>query len=237
MSFSTSIARVTEYYRRHGLAATLQRAGVGAKRALWTRRMVVFYCDLRERTPHPMAPPVTCSVRRIRSLAELGPDRFQEITNFWNPKLAQRNVRKRFERGASLWLVESNNQLAGFGWTLEGNAIEPYYFPLGGNDVHFFDFFVVPRFRGRGLNPYLITYILSHLVPSCSGRAYIEAAEWNRAQLSSLAKTSFHCLGSVAKHKIFGQILLRWSPAQFVGRVQDGSGRNARTVIAVRSNE
>lgn len=215
--------------------ATLQRAGVGAKRALRSGRMVVFYCDLASRKPRPMHAPAGCCVRGVKSLAELDSDDVQEITSYWNPKLARQNIRERFEKGASLWLVKSENQLAGFGWTLVGNVIEPYYFPLGQDDVHFFDFYIVPRFRGRGLNPYLITYILSQLVTS--GRAYIEAAEWNSAQLSSLAKTSFQCLGSVAQCRIFGGTLLRWSPYLPAGRLQEGSRRKANTMTLLRPNE
>lgn len=189
MSLSTALSRATEYYRRHGFAATLQRAEVGAKRAFLTGRMVVFYCDLASRKIQPMQAPAGCCVQRVRSLAELDSDRFRAITGFWNPRLAQQNIRERFERGASLWLLESDHQLAGFGWTLEGTTIEPYYFPLGQDDVHFFDFYIVPNFRGRGLNRYLMARILNELGYTGRGRAYIEVAEWNRSQLASLAKS------------------------------------------------
>ena len=46
MSISNSISRFAEYYKRHGLAATMRRAKLAAKRALFAGRMVVFYCDL-----------------------------------------------------------------------------------------------------------------------------------------------------------------------------------------------
>ncbi len=33
-------------------------------------------------------------------------------------------------KGALLWLIKSEDGLAGYGWTLQGRTIEPHYFPL-----------------------------------------------------------------------------------------------------------
>jgi hypothetical protein len=237
MSFSTSISRMTEYYRRHGMAATLQRASLGAKRALRAGRMVVFYCDLASQKLHAMHAPAGCSVRRIKSMTELGSDRFQEITAAWNPKLAGQNIRERFEKGASLWLVESENQLAGFGWTLEGNAIEPYYFPLGARDVQLFDFYIVPKFRGRPLYWLLTNHILCALAAEGWSRAFADTNEWNRAQLAAFRLTPFRALGSVKTYRLFGRVLTRWSAGASALPTGQKIGRGAKTVTMLRSNE
>lgn len=237
MNFSVSVSRVTEYCRRHGVVATLQRAGTGLKRALWARRMVVFYCDLTARKLHPMHPPAGCCVRRIRSASELGSDRLQEMTSFWNPKLAQQNVRERFERHASLWLVESNNQLAGFGWTIEGTAIEPYYFPLGAKDVQLFDFYVFPEFRGGTLYWLLTNHILCTLAAEGCSRAFADTGEWNRAQLAAFQRTPFRPLGLVRTYNLFGRAFTSWSPGGSAAEVRQNIGRTAKAAIILRSNE
>lgn len=236
MSFSTSVSRMTEYYRRHGFAATLQRAGISVKRAFLSGRMVVFYCDLASRKIQPMHAPAGCYVQRVRSLAELGSDRFQAMTGFWNPKLAQKNIRERFERGASLWLVQSDNQLAGFGWTLEGQAIEPYYFPLGAKDVQLFDFYIFPGSRGGTLYWLLVNHILRTLAAEGWSRAFADTHEWNRAQLAAFQMTPFRALGSVKTNKLFGRELASWSasPAAQIGQ---RVGQTAKTVPILRSNE
>ena len=136
-------------------------------------------------------------MERLDGLSELTAKHLQEITGFWNAKLANRNIRERFEKGASLWLLECDDQLAGYGWTLRGGTIEPYYFPLAQDDVHLFDFHVFPHYRGRGMNRYLISRILDSLSDNCGGRAFIEAAEWNEAQLSSLRKDFVSLFGFV----------------------------------------
>jgi len=210
MPVSNSVSRLADYYRRHGLGTTIRRAGLAGRRALFAGRMVVFYCNLDEQRLRPVSLPNTLAVQRVNTLAELSAEHLREMTSFWSPKLASRNIRERFEKGASLWLVELEGRLAGYGWTLRGSTIEPYYFPLAQNDVHLFDFHVFPNYRGRGMNPHLIGRVLDVFATNGGGRAFIEAAEWNDAQLSSLRKTPFRCLGSVRSFKIFDHTLVSW---------------------------
>jgi ribosomal protein S18 acetylase RimI-like enzyme len=208
---STSISRFAGYCRRHGFRATLRRAGLAVRRSLFSSQHVLFYCDLPGQTSPPAALPNFLKVERKESPAELTPQDLHEMTSFWNPKLAHRNIKQRFDQGASLWLIKSYDRLAGYGWTLPGRTIEPHYFPLGQDDVHLFDFYVFSAYRGRGVNPLLVAEILHRLATDCGGRAFIEAAEWNEAQLSSLGKTPFCRLGSARKLTIFGCTIVCWA--------------------------
>jgi hypothetical protein len=219
------------------LAATIQRAGLAGKRALFADRMAVFYCDLDERRLPQLNVPNTLRVKRLQALAELSPENLQAMTSFWNPKLANRNIRERFEKGASLWIVECEEQLAGYGWTIQGRTIEPYYFPLAQCDVHLFDFHVFPTYRGRRLNPYLIGYILDGLAANSTGRAFIEAAEWNNAQLSSLQKTPFRYLGSVRSWTILGHTFVFWTRSDALVQMERGAEPTEQILKTARSNE
>jgi ribosomal protein S18 acetylase RimI-like enzyme len=220
MGIANSISRLTEYYKRHGFEATIRRAGLAARRAVFSSRMVVFYCDLAKLTTAPVNIPSSLRVERLRSYSELCRQDLQEMTSFWNPKQANRNIRERFGKGASLWLIKSGEKLAGYGWTLQGHTIEPYYFPLGQDDMHLFDFHVFPEYRGKGINPFLVAHMVDNLAMIGGGRAFIEAAEWNEAQLSSLRKTPFHRLGLARSFAIFGHMFTRW--------VEDGPDVQAR---------
>lgn len=211
MGISTSISRLGAYYTRHGFVATIRRAAQAARQSPFLNRSVLFYCDLATQTTPRADLPSFLKVERKKSSAELSPEDLQEMTSFWNPKLAHRNIKKRFDLGASLWLIKSHDRLAGYGWTLQGGTVEPHYFPLGQDDVHLFDFLVFPQFRGRGMNPFLVTHILQSLATVGAGRAFIEAAEWNQAELSSLRKTPFRCLGMARKLAIFGRTIVWWS--------------------------
>jgi hypothetical protein len=237
MNISSAISRTKEYYRLHGMVAMLKRAGIQGKRALFNSRMVVFYCQLDERRLSPAIASRTMTVTRVRTLAELSATHFKIMTSFWNPKLANRNIRERFEKGAMLWLIECEQQLAGYGWTLQGSTIEPYYFPLTQNDVHLFDFHVFPAYRGLGVNPYLVGQILDRLATCCSGRAFIEAAEWNVAQLSSLRKTPFRRLGSVRSLTLRGRTFVSWMKSGVVAQVHGGAEPADSILRTTRSNE
>ena len=211
MSLSNCIARLTEYYRRHGLADTTRRAWLALRRTLLASRMVVFYCDLDPKQLVPMNLPKPIKVKRLVALAELSAEHLQEVTTVWNPKLAERNMRERFAKGASLWLILYEDRLAGYGWTLRGNTIEPYYLPLAPDDVHFFDFHVFPQFRGKGLNPMLVSHIVEYLAQTGKGRAFIDVAIWNDTQLKSLGKTPFRKLALFRKSRIFNHGSVSWT--------------------------
>jgi len=210
MAISTAVSRFTGYYRRKGFGATLRRAGVAVKRSLFSSRSVLFYCDLATQAAPPQDLPGFLKVERKRSFAELKGEDLQEMTSFWNPKLARQNMEERFELGASLWLIKSRDKLAGYGWTLQGRTVEPHYFPLGQDDVQFLDFHVFPKFRGRAMDWFLMTQILHRLAAEGLGRAFGEAGEWNQASLSSFKMTPFRRLGVARKLTVFGRTVVWW---------------------------
>lgn len=226
MSLSTSISRFAGYHRRNGFRATIHRIRLAAKRSLFSSRMVLFYCDLSALGSPTTDLPSSLNVERKRNEAEISPQDLQQITGFWNPKLARRNIEERFGLGASLWLIKFEDQLAGYGWTLQGRTVEPHYFRLGQNDIHLFDFHVFPSYRGRGLNPLLVTEILRNLAAEGEGRAFIEAAEWNQAQLFSLRKTPFRPLGSARKVTILGRTIVWWGEEQPLDHKRESKDRH-----------
>lgn len=210
MSLSTSILRLRDYHARNGFRATIRRAALAAKRALFSSRSVLFYCDLSTQITAPADLPSFLKIERKDTAAELCIEDLQTMTSFWNPKLAHRNIRERFEKGASLWLVKTNGKLAGYGWTLRGKTIEPHYFPLAPDDVQFLDFHVFPKYRGRAMDWFLMTHILRTLAAEGLARAFGEAAEWNQASLSSFGMTPFRQLGTASKLTFFGRTMVWW---------------------------
>lgn len=236
MSISSSISRFTAYYTSHGFRATIRRAGVALKRGLFASRMVVFYCDLPRQTVRPVHIPSSMRVDRLRSEAELSQADLEEITSFWNPKQARRNIEERFRKGASLWLIKSEDKVAGYGWTLEGRTIAEYYFPMGLKDVQLFDFYVFPKFRGRALHWLLTAYILQTLAAEGAARAFADTGEWNQAQLASFKMTPFRRLGMVRSFTIFGHTFVSWDETEPVTQRQKRAEPEKLSAMA-RSHE
>jgi ribosomal protein S18 acetylase RimI-like enzyme len=236
MSVSTSISRFNVYCKRNGLRATAGRVGLAVKRTLFSSRMVLFYCDLPTLSS-PAELPGLLKVERHTNQADLNPRAMEEITSFWNPDLARRNLDERFELGASIWLIRIEGNLAGYGWTLQGGTVEPHYFPLGPDDAHLFDFHVFPQYRGRGANPVLVNYILRNLAAERLQRAFIEAAEWNLAQLASLKRTPFRRFGSAMKFTLFRRNIVFWRSAELVRHIQSASANLPRPAANHRTSE
>ncbi len=236
MAISASISRLTAYYKRHGVGGTLRRINLAARRTLFSNRMVLFYCDLSTlRSPAPEMP-TRLKVERHQSQSDLSPQDLQEITSFWNPDLARRNICERFGLGASLWLIRFGEKLAGYGWTLQGRTVEPHYFPLGENDVQFLDFHVFPKYRGRALDWFLMTHILHRMAAEGKARAFGEAAEWNKASLSSFGMTAFRRLGLAKKFGIFGRTMVCWEEDDIVEGQQNADFQNSRIAAANRKD-
>jgi ribosomal protein S18 acetylase RimI-like enzyme len=236
MSISHSISRFTAYFKRNGLRETVRRIGLAARRALFSSRMVLFYCDLSALSSPTTDLPSSLKVERHRNQTDLSPQDLQQITSFWNPELARRNIKERFEQRASLWLIKSEGRLAGYGWTLQGHTVEPHYFLLGLGDVHLFDFHVFPQYRGQGVNPLLVSYILCRLAAEGQGRAFIEAAEWNQAQLASLRRTPFRRLGLARKFTLLRYTIVWWDENKTVEQEPEADPKNA-SMAATRGKE
>ena len=211
MTIPTSISRLAVFYKRHGLGKTLQRTGLAAKRLVLSNRSVVFCCDLSRLASASAELPKTLKVERKRSEAEIDPRELQQIVEIWNAAVAQQRMKERFDQGACLWLIKFDGRLAGYGWTLQGRTIAPYYFPLAENDVQFFDFHVFQKFRGRAIDWFLMTRALHELAADGAGRAFAEAGEWNQASLSSIAATPFRRMGMVRSVTVLGRTIVSWA--------------------------
>jgi hypothetical protein len=187
--------------------------------------MVIFYCDLSAQTLPPADCPNFLKLERKRSAAELSQQDLNEIVDIWNPEVALRNMKERFSKEASLWLIKSEGNLAGFGWTLRGATMEPYFLPLGKDDPYIFDGFILPQYRGRGLMPFWLNHALHDLGAERSGRAFTEIAEWNHAILSSLRKTPFCRLGMARKWTVFGRTIVCWAGNDAARQTRERPGK------------
>jgi len=210
MAISASISRLAAYYKLHGFAATIRRAALAMKRSLSSTRMIVFCCDLTKQTT-PTNIPISLNVERLSNYTGLSPQDLHEMTSFWNPNQARRNIRERFEKGASLWLIKLGDSLAGYSWTIRGRTIAQYYFPMAQDDVQLFDFYVFPKFRGRAILWFLIMFILRSLRDEGASRVFGDVAEWNQASLSFYKTIPFRRLGAARSLTIFGHTFIFWS--------------------------
>ena len=187
----------------------MSRIKTGLSRISYAGKNVLFVCEL------PVAPDekrfAAGFLERKSSLSALASDDLERLVSLADSSASRQRVNERFAAQAELWLIRCQGIIAAFGWTIKGKTIEPHFLPLTSRDVHLFDFFVFPEFRGRGLNPSLVSQILQAVSRENLSRAFIEAAAWNNPQLSSLAKTPFHRIGAARKFQLGKSLVVIWS--------------------------
>lgn len=236
MRISVLASRFVTYYSRHGFGATIQRLGVATRR-LFLNRMVIFYCDLSKQITSPAKLPRSLTVQRLTSYAQLRPQDLETMTSFGDSKQAHRNIQERFEHAASLWLIWSGDMLAAYSWSVRGDTIEPYYFPLAPDDVRLLDFFTFPKFRGRAILWFLLTHILHELREEGVARVFGDVAEWNQASLSLYKMTPFQRLGVARMYKVLGYTFVRWVESETTQHVQKETERAQRELTLARPHE
>ncbi|MDE3111129.1 MAG: GNAT family N-acetyltransferase [Acidobacteriota bacterium] len=238
MSLAESLSRVTEFWKRHGLVATVRRAAVDAKRAIFARRMAIYSFDFGKQTLRDLKIPSSFTVHRVRNETELSPRDLETLIGHWNPKLARRSINERFLKDASLWVVRGENQLAGYCWTMTGKPIAPYYFPLAADDVQLFDVFVLPKSRGGAVAWYLIMSVLHALKAGGAARVYADMGEWNRGSLALYDKlTPFRRLGTARTFTLFGLKFITWDDRPATQAPQKATQWNQRPLTKAKSQE
>ena len=194
-----------------------------------------------ESSPWLHAPGMANCSNTCRSTTPAGGEGFifrgGDTWHFGKMCIRDRNIRDQFDQGASLWLIKSGDKLAGYGWTMLGRTIAPYYFLLGENDVQLFDFYVFPKFRGRAMHWLLTVYILQMLAAEGAARAFADTGEWNQAQLSSFAMTPFRRLGLVRSFAILGHTFVSWVENEPAVQLQKGTEQKDRASSMARSHE
>lgn len=212
---SDFLSRLVTYWTRHGLWATLRRVWIDVRRTFVQNRFVIFYFDLLKQDDAVLrkARLSNLSVERKRCLEEIDREDWKRIVEFWNPKITERLFSQRFSAGSSLWLLRLEGALAGYGWTMIGRAMEPYFLPFGDNDVFMYDHLVFPEYRGRRLLSALMTYEVMHMAAESRSRAYFEVAEWNQPCISNVTRTGFRPIGIARKRTVFGRTFIEWGAA------------------------
>jgi GNAT superfamily N-acetyltransferase len=192
------------------MLATFARIGIELKHLLKQGRIILFYCDLGQIAAGARSVATSGSIDPIRTASQLNAGDRAQILKSGNPVVINPLIEQRFARGASLWLYKICGRIAGYGWTLVGHTMEPHFFPLCPEDIHFFDFFVFPEHRGKRINPILVNVILERMSYMSKGRAYIESAEWNQPQIASLQRTPFQRIAVATKYTLFGRTTVKW---------------------------
>ena len=216
--FKYWFSKLKMYYKHQGLLYAFQRVvrKLGymllGNMIYYRRRHVLFYADLSNGKSKEIILPAGISIECSRRKEDICQRDWGIIRSNFSEKYLQSIMKERFAKGALLWLIKVSGDLAGYMWTIRGATDKPNVRTLTADEVNFFDAMIFENFRGRGLNPVLVNYVLSELQKQHCVRAFIETKTTNTAEIRSLAKTDFCRYGLAQSHLHWerGQIIVRW---------------------------
>lgn len=195
--------RFVRYYKSKGLTRTICRSVQKLRESVFRSPQVLFYADLTKMIGEGFILPANFTIECYESEEGIPKQDHSVILDRVCEKVMRYHMKERFSKGASLWLVKVHGTLAGYIWTIKGTTVEPHFYPLMVDDVHFFNDLIFEEFRGRSINSVLINYVLSELKKKGLVRAFIETTLTNSSEIRSLAKTNFRKYGLAKKHFVW----------------------------------
>jgi ribosomal protein S18 acetylase RimI-like enzyme len=202
--------KIRNYYRHHGAKSTALRMKEAVRRRLFVNREVLFYMDLVDWSPGIEIGRCPYTVHRITCESEFPETWLSRILEHLPPEVYVDYMKKRFAKGASIWCLRKEEDLIGFLWVFIGGTMMPHYFPLVASDVHIFDGFILPQFRGQDINALMMTLVMEQMKQMGLQRAYVETMEWNIPARRALEKMQFRSLGLARQRFRKGKTIVTW---------------------------
>jgi len=122
----------------------------------------------------------------------------------------ERNVgfdtEKVFERGGILWIGRLHGELATAGWTRGGSNVRSWFLPLAPTWFVISHCVTLPKFRGLGLFPAMLSFITRTLFSQGAERFFVDCSDWNLPSIQGIEKVGFRKIG-YGTHKRNGQLI------------------------------
>jgi hypothetical protein len=208
------LSRAIHVYRKYGVIALCKKCGVKLWRKIFILPDIIYYTDLSQLSRPTREVLPSYSVHERGALRLPSPEEMEGLGAYINPDVLKKQIQERFSQGAKLWLLKKDDACMGMVWTIVKTTIEPFYYLIGNQDVHFFNNEIFEPYRGQGLNPTLIEYVLFQMKQAGYVRAYIETSQRNIAEQVSLKKTSFQSVGKAIKNNLGKYSITLWWPIQ-----------------------
>jgi GNAT superfamily N-acetyltransferase len=211
MRMLSYLARFMNYYQKRGFLRTISRIYEQPNRIIFKGQMLLFYAEMNEVNDSALTlPPNIIIVCKSTYNEAVQPD-MQMIINYWKKENLMDNARERFGKGAILWIVKLNKDIAGFVWSIRGKMVSPWYLPLTFHDAVLFDCVIFEEYRGRGLYPRLMNYLFGKLKLDGVSRVFGFSYAWNKSSIRGLEKTHYHKFSEARKFRVLGRNVTIWS--------------------------
>jgi hypothetical protein len=187
---------LSQFWRIYRTAAPGKR--LVALRAALRRKMapavsdglIVYKLDEQAYRAGKLVPwPEGLSVTRYETLDAIPP----AVRETVEPDVRERlwsEFASEFANGGVLWIGQIGGTLAASQWCIRGSRLGPWYVPLQPNDLVIYAAGTQNAFRGRGIHPAMIRYIMEH-EPHDGGAIYCDALAWNVVAQKNIEKAGY----------------------------------------------
>jgi len=150
------------------------------------------------------------TIVRYSHFLDIGSERLQTLAEARGMGLI-REFEQLFRKGAQLWMIFCNKEIAGICWSRSGLTRADYFIPLKTNDANILSCFVFPKFRGRGIYPATLKHIASTLKDHDGiRRVFIDCKSWNYPSIRGIEKAGFHIIGRAVCIALFNRVVFRY---------------------------
>jgi ribosomal protein S18 acetylase RimI-like enzyme len=141
--------------------------------------------------------PTGMAIERIDSWEAAGP---------WMNAIRARRTEKHLEimrrelaDHGVMWLAVVDTKFAGYLWSRKGKYIPKWFVPLKEEDLQFFAATTFEEFRGRGIAPTLMRYIMQQEMNG-RGKAYVDCVQWNKPAARFFEKAGFTRIATMKRY-------------------------------------
>lgn len=205
------LARVMNYYKKKGSLSTLRRIYEQPYRMIFKNQRILIYAELNEVKDSVLALPPDIMIDRINTHDEAVRPDMHKMKDYWDKEKMTYKVMERFSNGAVLWIIKLNKDIAGFVWSISGKTVSRCYLPLTPHDAYILDALTFEEYRGRGLYPLLMNFVLGKLKSEGVSRIVGELYASNTSSIRGLEKTYYHMFGKARRFHLFGRNITIWS--------------------------
>jgi GNAT superfamily N-acetyltransferase len=196
---STTPTRAMETHRSlYTLPArAMRKAGrtiVDAWRKYVRRRHHVYSCRA---SAGPVDLPAGMVIERIDSWEAAAP-----WMNMIRPRRTEKHLeifRRELADHGVMWLAVVDGKFGGHLWSRKGKYVPKWFVPLNEEDLQFFAAVIFDEFRGRGIAPALMRYIMKQEMNG-RGTAYVDCAQWNTPAARFCEKAGFKRIATMKRY-------------------------------------
>lgn len=182
-------------------------------RRIIPQKQVIWYTDLTRLNTKGFILPDNLKLERYDSMEKISEVDLKSLLEFNSDLMGSATsilIPERFQKGAVLWLLKENGQLAGYRWTIVNNHVTPTYFPHTANDVHSIGIEILPNYRGRDLQDNFQKQMWITLKNEGFHRFYSETHLWNKRAIKAFLKTGQAKVGTATRFYFLGKNIVIW---------------------------